>query len=46
MQPPTLPAEMKPADVEKMLKPIPGFEGLKLEGDNIYRGQGNYKVSK
>jgi len=45
MQPPILLAEMKPADVDKMLKPIPAFEGLRLEGDNTYRGQGNYKVS-
>ena len=37
---------MKPADVDQMLKPIPAFEGLRLDGDNIHRGQGNYKVSK
>ena len=38
--------ELQPADVDKMLKPIPAFEGLRLEGDNIHRGQGNYKVSR
>lgn len=39
-------AELKPADVEKMLKPTAPFEGLRLEGDNIHRGKGNYMVSR
>ena len=41
-----LAVEIAPADIEKLLKPTPPFEGLRLEGDNIHRGQGNYKVSK
>lgn len=39
-------AELKPADVEKMMKPTAPFEGLRLEGDNIHRGKGNYMVSR
>jgi hypothetical protein len=39
-------AELQPADVDKMVKPMPAFEGLRLEGDNIHRGQGNFKVSR
>lgn len=38
--------ELKPADVEKMVKPAPAFEGLRLEGENVHRGQGNFKVSR
>ena len=37
---------LQPADVEKMLKPTPPFEGLRLEGENVHRGQGNFKVSR
>ena len=43
---PTGPVELQPADVEKMLRSIPKFEGLRLDGDNVHRGQGNYKVSR
>ena len=46
LQPSPPSAELQPADVDKMVKPIPAFEGLRLEGDNIHRGQGNYKVSR
>ena len=45
-QMPVGPVELQPADVEKMLRPLPKFEGLRLDGDNIHRGQGNYKVSR
>lgn len=38
--------ELQPADVDSMLKPAPPFEGLRLEGENIHRGRGNYKVSR
>lgn len=43
---PMINAVLQPADVEKMLKPTPPFEGLRLEGENVHRGQGNYKVSR
>ena len=43
---PTALAELKPADVDKMLKPMAPFEGFRLEGDNIHRGKGNYMVSR
>lgn len=38
--------ELQPADVESMLKPEPPFGGLRLEGENIHRGRGNFKVSR
>ena len=38
--------ELQPADVEKMLKNVIPFDGLRLDGDNIHRGQGNFKISK
>ena len=38
--------ELVPADVSQMLKSQPKFEGLRLEGENIHRGHGNYKVSR
>ncbi len=41
-----VPAELQPAAIDKMLKPCPPFEGLRLEGENIHRGQGNFKVNR
>ena len=38
--------ELQPADVQQMLKPRSKFEGMRLEGENIHRGHGNYKVSR
>ncbi len=38
--------ELQPADVHQMLKPLTKFEGMRLEGENIHRGHGNYKVSR
>ena len=38
--------ELQPADVHQMLKPRSSFEGMRLEGENIHRGHGNYKVSR
>lgn len=32
--------ELKPCDISKMLIPQPLFQGLVLEGDNVYRGTG------
>lgn len=46
IQTPIMAAELQPADVEKMIKAAPSFEGLRLEGENVYRGQGNFKVSR
>lgn len=43
---PMISAILQPADVDKMLKPSPPFEGLRLEGENVHRGQGNFKVSR
>lgn len=43
---PMICAVLQPADVDKMLKPSPPFEGLRLDGENVYRGQGNFKVSR
>lgn len=37
---------LQPADVDSMLKPAAAFGGLRLEGENIHRGRGNYKVSR
>lgn len=45
LQPPPMP-ELQPADVASMLKPAAPFEGLRIEGENIHRGRGNFKVSK
>lgn len=45
LQPPPMP-ELQPADVQQMLKPRSKFEGLRLEGENVHRGHGNYKVSR
>lgn len=45
IKPPPMP-ELVPADVSQMLKSQPKFEGLRLEGENIHRGHGNYKVSR
>ena len=38
--------ELQPADVSTMLKPRSKFEGLRLEGENVHRGRGNYKVTR
>lgn len=38
--------ELQPADVTTMLKLTSKFEGLRLEGENIHRGRGNYQVSR
>ena len=38
--------ELQPADVTNMIKSATAFEGLRLEGENIHRGRGNYKVSR
>ena len=38
--------ELQPADVQEMLKARSKFEGLRLEGENIHRGRGNYQVSR
>ena len=38
--------ELQPADVVSMLKSTTKFEGLRLEGENIHRGRGNYQVSR
>ena len=43
---PMISAVLQPADVEKMLKPMAPFEGLRLDGENVHRGQGNFKVSR
>lgn len=32
--------ELKPCDISKMLIPQPSFQGLVLEGDDVYRGLG------
>ena len=38
--------ELQPADITTMLKQPPPFEGLRLDGENIHRGCGNFKVSR
>ena len=38
--------ELQPADVSTMLKSRPKFEGLRLEGENVHRGRGNYKITR
>ena len=38
--------ELQPVDAQLMLKPRSKFEGMRLEGENIHRGHGNYKVSR
>ena len=38
--------ELQPADVKTMLKTSLPFEGLRLEGENVHRGRGNYKVNR
>lgn len=38
--------ELQPVDVSTMLKSRIKFEGLRLDGENIHRGVGNYKVSR
>ncbi len=38
--------ELQHADVQLMLQPQPVFQGMRLEGENIHRGHGNYKVSR
>ena len=43
---PMIAAVLQPADVEKMLKPTAPFEGMRLDGENVHRGQGNFKVSR
>ena len=45
LQAPPMP-ELQPADITSMLKQPPLFEGLRLEGENIHRGRGNFKVSR
>ena len=38
--------ELQPADVSIMLQNSYKFEGLRLDGENIHRGRGNYQVSR
>ena len=38
--------ELVPVDVSTMLKARIKFQGLRLDGENIHRGIGNYKVSR
>ncbi|XP_011406645.2 PREDICTED: uncharacterized protein LOC100639454 [Amphimedon queenslandica] len=45
VKPPPMP-ELQAADVSVMLKASKPFEGLRLDGENIHRGRGNYQVSR
>jgi supervillin len=44
-KPPPMP-ELQPVDTKTMLKPRAKFEGLRLDGENIHRGLGNFKVTR